>query len=482
MQDTTGETQLLQASLAGNTDAFGAIVERYQALVCGITYSATGDFAKSEELAQETFIRAWKGLGRLKDLSSFRAWLCTIARNLVRGSIKRKQREIVNVAQSLDSAITVETAEPGPSEIAISKEQQAVVWLALRGIPQTYREPMVLFYREQQSVKRVAMELGLSEEAVRQRLSRGRTLLRAEVATLVEDVLGRTGPKKVFTIAVISALPALAPQAASAGIASIAVKGSATAKLATTLSFAGAALGPLLGLLGSIIEIKATVRNMKSPRENEFMKKSVFLALLYSISGVMIILMLQWTSMRGRLWFLITAIGIYLTGIFVLAYITQRKRKTIQIEEGTYVQPSRRERTDGQIIGSLAGAIFSSLLWVHLISVSAKDWLAVWLILLAGILIFAVAVKVCLRNRRQYNRIAYGLFAAVGAVTLLIVNLRWDKWMVVLGNKPKYKNLSLWKLNLIIGAVIAVLLLMFLVIDLLQRRSAKKAGCCQAER
>jgi hypothetical protein len=130
----------------------------------------------------------------------------------------------------------------------------------------------------------------------------------------------------------------------------------------------------------------------------------------------------------------------------------------------------------------LAGAIFSSLLWVHLISVSAKDWLAVWLILLAGILIFAVAVKVCLRNRRQYNRIAYGLFAAVGAVTLLIVNLRWDRWMVVLGDKPKYKNLSLWKLNLIIGAVIVVLLLTFLVIDLLQRRSAKKAGCCQAER
>jgi RNA polymerase sigma factor (sigma-70 family) len=471
MQNTTSETQLLQASLAGNTDAFGAIVERYQALICGVTYSATGDFTKSEELAQETFIRAWKGLGRLKDLSRFRAWLCTIARNLAKDSIKRKQRKVINAAQSLDGVITVGTAEPGPGEIAISKEQQAVVWQALQGIPQIYREPMVLFYREQQSVKRVAMELALSEQAVRQRLSRGRTLLRAEVATLAEDVLGRTGPKKVFTIAVISALPALAPQAASAGIASVAAKGSAAAKSATFLSFAGATLGPLLGFLGSIIEIKA-ISNTMSPRENEFMKKRAFLALLYCISGIVIIFLLQWTSMRGRLWFLIMAIAVYLAGIFVLAYITQRKRKIIQIEEGTYGHPSHRERTDGQIVGSLAGAIFGSLLWVHLASVSAKDWLSVWLILLAGIL----------RNRRQYNRIAYGVFAAVGLVTLLIVNLRWDKWMLVLGNKPKYKNLSLWKLNLIIGAVIVVLLSMFLVIDLLQRRKAKKADCCQAER
>ena len=481
MQNNTSEIQLLQASLAGNTDAFGQIVKRYQALVCGITYSATGNFAESEELAQETFIRAWKGLSQLKDQYSFRAWLCTIARNLVKGSIKRNKREILNAAQSLESLTNVETAQPGPSETAISKEQQAVVWQALRRIPLTYREPMVLFYREQQSVKKVAAELGLSDEAVRQRLSRGRTLLRAQVATLVQDVLARTGPKKAFAIAVVSALPAIAPQAASAGILSVTAKSSAAARSAKILSFTGAVLGPLLGLLGSIIGIKASVANTKSRRENEFMKKRAFLALLYCISGIVIIFSLQRTSMRSSIWFMIAAICIYLTGIFILAYTTNRRLKAIQIEEGTYTKTSHRERTDGQIIGSLAGAVFGSLLWVHIISVSAKDWLAVWLILLAGILIFVVAVQICLRNRDRYNRIAYGLFAAVGIVTLLVVNLRWEKWMVVLGNKPKYENLSLWKLNLILGAVVAGLLMMFLFIDLLKRRNAKKAARCQAE-
>lgn len=79
----TTESELLQASLAGSTEAFGSIIERYQSLICGITYSATGNLSKSEELAQETFMRAWKGLAGLKEAGKFRGWLCTIARNVV---------------------------------------------------------------------------------------------------------------------------------------------------------------------------------------------------------------------------------------------------------------------------------------------------------------------------------------------------------------------------------------------------------------
>src|SRR4030042_1910804 len=82
MNNLTSENELLQASLAGNKEAFGAVVERYQSLVCAVTYSATGDVGTSEELAQETFLRAWRNLRQLEDPGKFRAWLCMIARNL----------------------------------------------------------------------------------------------------------------------------------------------------------------------------------------------------------------------------------------------------------------------------------------------------------------------------------------------------------------------------------------------------------------
>lgn len=343
---------------------------------------------------------------------------------------------------------------------------------------------MVLFYREQQSVKQVATGLGLSADVARQRLSRGRKLLKAEVATLVEDVLGRTGPKKAFTIAVIAALPALAPQAASAAIMSVAAKGSVAAKSAAALGFVGAVLGPLLGLLGSIIGIRASIANTKSPREHEFMKKTVYLAVLYCFGGIATILILWRTLFRGQLWPIVVLFAIFFTGVLFLAYITERKRKAIQIEDGTYIKPSRRMRTNGQIYGSFAGAIFGSLFWVHIMSVNAKDWLAVWLVLLAGVMIFLVATRMCLRNRQYFDRITAGTFAVIGLVTLLVVNLRWDKWMSVLGDKPKYRNLSLWHMNLIIGAVVAVvtvLMLMFLLFDLRQRKKKTQSQNDQPE-
>ena len=67
MQATETEAQLLQASHAGGKDAYGAIVERYKTLVCAITYSGTGDFTKSRDLARETFVKAFKSLGQLRN-------------------------------------------------------------------------------------------------------------------------------------------------------------------------------------------------------------------------------------------------------------------------------------------------------------------------------------------------------------------------------------------------------------------------------
>ena len=72
---------------------------------------------------------------------------------------------------------------------AISQEEEAILWRSLERIPETYREPLILFYREHESVERVAQVLELSEEAVRQRLSRGRKMLHEEVAAFVEGAL-----------------------------------------------------------------------------------------------------------------------------------------------------------------------------------------------------------------------------------------------------------------------------------------------------
>ena len=67
------DEQLWQKSQTGDREAFGHIVERYQSLICSLAYSACGDVARSEDLAQEAFIAAWQKLGELREPMRLRA-------------------------------------------------------------------------------------------------------------------------------------------------------------------------------------------------------------------------------------------------------------------------------------------------------------------------------------------------------------------------------------------------------------------------
>ncbi|MCX5643287.1 MAG: sigma-70 family RNA polymerase sigma factor [Phycisphaerae bacterium] len=230
------DIELLRASLNGSPKAFGVLVDRYQSLICAITYSATGSVERSEELAQEAFLRAWKSLGQLQDMSKFRVWLCRIARSTVQNWFRDRNRDVIGRAAPLDWAADKASDESGPEEAAMIQEQQAVVSQALAEIPESLREPLVLFYREQKSIREVAEQFSLTENAARQRISCGRSLLRKQVAHVVESTLARSRPGKAFTAAVVAC------------IAGTVVKSSA-AVAAVGAAHAAAAAGKSVGLV-----------------------------------------------------------------------------------------------------------------------------------------------------------------------------------------------------------------------------------------
>ena len=101
----------------------------------------------------------------------------------------------------------------------LTKELETTVWAALQSLPETYREPLVLFYREHQSIKEVALGLGLSEDTAKQRLSRGRQQLKDHVSELVEQSLHKTRPRKAAAAAVLAALLAYKTKPAEAAVA-----------------------------------------------------------------------------------------------------------------------------------------------------------------------------------------------------------------------------------------------------------------------
>lgn len=271
---TLTDADLVSESLAGNREAFGQIVARYQSLVCSLAYSATGSLSQSEDLAQETFVAAWKQLAGLREREKLRPWICGIARNLIHGTLRKQGREPVHGAGPLELADESPSHEATPPEQTISREEEAILWRAIGNIPETYREPMILFYREHQSVEQVAAVLDLSAETVHQRLSRGRKLLHEEVLAFVEGALARTNPSQAFTLGVLAALPITLASSAKAATIAAAAKGGAAATGTSVFSVVlGILSGPALGFLFGFLGWREGLKNTRTPRERSLIKR-----------------------------------------------------------------------------------------------------------------------------------------------------------------------------------------------------------------
>jgi len=272
--ETPSDEVLCRRSCHQDREAFGMIVERYQSLVCSLAYSACGDFARSEDLAQEAFVVAWGRIGELREPAKLRSWLCGIVRNLTANSCRRVWRR-GGPSQPLESVEEHASAEQDPATIIAASEECSLLWRCLGELPVAYREPLVLFYREQQSITEVAQQLDLSEDTVKQRLARGRARLRQDLAGLVESTLARTRPGKGFTSAVLVALSAAAgaqSATAASGPALAAKSGAASAKgfFAKSLGLLG---GAGVGLSVSWLSAKALQSTARSEKERRLMTK-----------------------------------------------------------------------------------------------------------------------------------------------------------------------------------------------------------------
>jgi RNA polymerase sigma factor (sigma-70 family) len=228
------DAELVEASRRGERDAFGLLVSRYQDVVCAVSYSSTGNWALSEDVAQDTFIAAWRQLGQLRETGRLRAWLCQIARNLARKARQRGDREAREDAIEIDTDLAARDVDPFSA--TAQAEVDRVVREALARIPDRYRETLVLYYCENQSVREVATTLGIAEDAAMQRLSRGRRYLADGVNDLVERSLQQTRGRKDLRMAVLAALPHVDPPIArgSTSMIKIAIAAIVTAVVGTT--------------------------------------------------------------------------------------------------------------------------------------------------------------------------------------------------------------------------------------------------------
>jgi RNA polymerase sigma factor (sigma-70 family) len=248
------DAKLIEASRAGQLDAFGQLVERYQNLVCAVAFSATRDRALSEDVGQETFVAAWTALATIQDPARLKGWLCGTARNLSKMALRTRKREVVDG----DEATNLPSSEASALDEILDHERATAVRKALEELSEPYRETLVLYYREDKSIAQVADGLGISEDAVKQRLSRGRQSLKDHVAELLESALASSKPRKAFATSVLALIGARVAVGTAAAAATAAPTKAATASAPT--AWKGFVLAALVGIVGVIVVVAVALR------------------------------------------------------------------------------------------------------------------------------------------------------------------------------------------------------------------------------
>jgi RNA polymerase sigma-70 factor (ECF subfamily) len=148
---------------AGDVEGFAGIVRRWQTPLINLAYRFCGDRGRAEEMAQEAFLRAYRGLDSYRGDAAFSTWLFALATNLYRSELRR----IPQRTESLEEA----------PDLAVRR--------AVLALPPKYREAMLLFYFHEMDVPAAAQSLGLPEGTVKARLHRGRELLRSKLPRLL---------------------------------------------------------------------------------------------------------------------------------------------------------------------------------------------------------------------------------------------------------------------------------------------------------
>ncbi len=169
------DEELLASAREGDEEAFGAFVRRHTATVHRWMARAVGE-GDADDMTQDVFLKAYRGLARFRGEAPPRAWLAAIADNAVKNRYRSRSRFRRVFAGSTDADPVHEPRETaaGPEDEARAGESRRMVTEALKQLPPEFRMPVVLRDIEEWSYEEIALSLALPVGTVKSRIARGR--------------------------------------------------------------------------------------------------------------------------------------------------------------------------------------------------------------------------------------------------------------------------------------------------------------------
>jgi RNA polymerase sigma-70 factor (ECF subfamily) len=166
--------------LAGDTDAFEGLVRRWRRPVIALAWRYCRDQGRAEDLAQDTFVRAFRGLPTWRGDAAFSTWLFTITANVCRSHLKRARP----VEVPLDAHAATAAS---PARSAGTTAVEAAVHRAVGALPAKYREAVEVYYFMERDLAEAARCLRVPDGTLKARLHRARALLRRRLSGILGE-------------------------------------------------------------------------------------------------------------------------------------------------------------------------------------------------------------------------------------------------------------------------------------------------------
>jgi RNA polymerase sigma factor (sigma-70 family) len=353
----------LVAAAEGDREAYGRIVAACQNSITAIALAIVRDVPASEDIAQEAFLSAWQNLRRLQNPASFMPWLRQITRNLARDHLRARKRLPSEVADADEVIQAAADPQPDPLGQLAGQEREAVAAELISALPDDSREVLLLYYREGQSSQQVASLLGLSDAAVRKRLSRARQSVRTDLLARFGEFARSTAPSLGFTATVAGALAVASPPAATAAVLGSAVATGGAKTLGKILLGSAGSIGLALlaGFAGIYLGLRAQLKRSIDEVERVALIRSAVISGLASVAFIVSLLLIAWLD-DG--WLLpVAATAVFMGVVFHQAMVVQprilARRHALEAMQDPLGAARRRRRERWTCrIGAVTGLVF----------------------------------------------------------------------------------------------------------------------------
>jgi RNA polymerase sigma-70 factor (ECF subfamily) len=181
---------VLARARQGDAEAFRTLVEAHARMAFGLAFRLTGDERDAEDVVQESFIRAYRQLGRFEARSNFATWLHRIVANcaidLLRARRSRREERLGEMAE--DPLADVRSDRPSPERLAVSADIRRRVTASMEGLTPLERVAFGLRHYEGRSIEEIGRQLGLRKSAAKHAVFRAVRKLRTALAPLRREI------------------------------------------------------------------------------------------------------------------------------------------------------------------------------------------------------------------------------------------------------------------------------------------------------